>query len=78
MKFATVAGIAIVIAAIDFVTGKFTAMTGLGLLALLIIGAIFPPLGVGLGILAITYILFTRGQALFSWINGKFTGGKKP
>lgn len=52
------------------ISGKFL----FGLLLYAVIGVIFPPLGIGFGIIILLVLLMTKGTKVFSWFNSKLGG----
>ena len=66
----SVAVIALLIAIIVLARGSFGTpagmRVGIGLIGLLLIGFLFPPLGILLGGIALFYLLFVHGADLFS------------
>jgi hypothetical protein len=72
----TVVGLAVVILALQFLRGGVNAVLFVGLAVLLIVGFVFPPLGVGLGAVVALLLLFTTGPTALGKVSGAL-GGKK-
>jgi len=68
--FWAVVVIAAVIWFISVTAGYFSAGTLLALFMLVLVGAIFPPLALGVGGVVVLYLLLTHGQNLASTISG--------
>jgi len=79
----TVAVIALLIGIIVLARGGFGSVNGqragLGIVALLLIGFLWPPLGILLGGVALFFLVLTHGTALFQQVSQAFsgTGGSK-
>lgn len=71
MNIWTVFGIAFVLAFIAFVRGKLSTELMVGLAALVLLGAVWPMLGVLLGGTALLVVLLTQGQQLAAGVQGK-------
>lgn len=71
----TVFGIAIAIFFVLLVTGRFSGTVLLGLLVLVILGGIFPPLAIPFGAAILLFILLVHGQEALSKLTPKPKGG---
>lgn len=80
----TVAVIALLIGIVVLARGGFGSVNGqragLGIIALLLIGFLWPPLGILLGGVALFFLVLTHGSALFQQVSqtlGGTSGGSK-
>lgn len=64
----TVIVLAAIIALVAIVRGHFTASTLLALVVLVLAGALWPPLGILIGGVALVWIVFTQGIPLLRQI----------
>lgn len=64
MNIWTVVVIAAVIALVHIVRGQFTATTLLALVLLVLVGALWPPLAILIGGVALVWLTFTQGVPL--------------
>lgn len=71
----TVFGIAIAIFFILLVTNRFSGTVLLGLLALVILGGIFPPIAVPFAAAILVFVLLVHGQEALSKLTPKAKGG---
>lgn len=73
----TVAVIALLIGVIVLARGGFGTPAGMragfGILALLLIGFLWPPLGIVIGGIALFYLVFVHGQALLTQLTKPLT-----
>jgi hypothetical protein len=75
VKVWTVIAIAAVIWALGMITGAFSTRMLIGILFFVLIGAVYPPFGIGVGSIVILYLMLVKGQNVLSWITSKL-GGK--
>ncbi len=71
-----IVGLIALIALLAF--GRISEGVLLGLLLLLVIGAVYPPFGVGFGGLVALYLALNHSQAFFDWLNGLTKLDNKP
>lgn len=73
----TVAVIALLIALVVLLRGGFGTpagmRAGIGVIALLLIGFLWPPLGIAVGGIALFYLVFVHGQALITQVTQPLT-----
>lgn len=69
--------IAVLIAGIGLAVGAFSGGLVLALVVLIVAGAIFPPVALLVGGVALFYLLFVHGQELFGKLNTALGGSKK-
>lgn len=73
----TVIAVAVGIGAIALALEKWSSSLALALVALLLIGAIFPPAALLIGGVALFYLVFTNGRTLFGRFSAAVAAGGK-
>ncbi len=67
----TVVALAVVIGMLQFLRAGWSWHLALGLVGLLVVGALFPPIGVGIGAVVVLLLLLTTAPQFAKQISGK-------